>query len=118
MKLANKFILIVMLALTQSLYAFDIKDIAAYPVPFNPQKKILTVDTPGSSLGSHNVTITIYDINGDLVTKKTFSTFPVKWNGRNGSGKLVKPGLYILKVEVDDDDGTYGKKIIRILVDY
>jgi hypothetical protein len=119
MKLKNIIIIALMLVLSQSAYAFNLNDIAAYPVPFNPHKTKLNVDKPGATLGPHKVIFAVYDINGDLVIKKNLSTFPVMWNGRNNSGRLVKPGLYIIKVEVDDDStGDYGKKIIRILVDY
>jgi hypothetical protein len=119
MKIITKIIIAVLVICSHTAYSFDLKDIAAYPVPFNPQKKTLTVDNPAGTLGPHKVLLSIYDINGDLVIKKTLSTFPVKWNGRNSSGRYVKPGLYILKVEVDDDDDAhYGKKIIRILIDY
>jgi len=119
MKFINKIIFILILAFSQAAYAFDLKDLAAYPVPFNPQKKLLNIDKPGATLGSpHNILVSIYDINGDLVIKKTGNGFPFIWNGRNSSGRFVKPGLYILKVEVDDISGDYGKKIIRILVDY
>ncbi|HNX24608.1 MAG TPA: FlgD immunoglobulin-like domain containing protein [Spirochaetota bacterium] len=118
MKLTNRIIFIVILISSQAAYAFDIKGIAAYPVPFNPQKKTLTIGFPGASSSVHKIKVVIYDINGDLVIEKSGSQVPLYWNGRNSSGRHVKPGLYILKVEVDDDDGTYGKKIIRILVDY
>lgn len=119
MKFRNKMIIILMLTLSQSLYALDMKNIVAYPVPFNPQKTKLTVGDPGAVPGApHKIKFSIYDINGDTVLSKSLSQLPVKWNGRNGSGKLVKPGLYIIKVEIDDDDGDYGKKVIRILVDY
>jgi len=118
MKFGNKIIFIIMLTFSQSLYAFDMKSLAAYPVPFNPQKKKLTVDNPAASFGAHKIKFSVYDINGDQVLKKSLSSFPVFWNGRNTGGKLVKPGLYIIKVEIDDDTGDYGKKVIRILVDY
>jgi len=121
MKFINKIVIIMMLTFTQFAYAFDMKDIIAYPVPFNPQQKTLTIGyKAGSSLSlsGYKVKATIYDINGDLVLEKSRSQGPLIWNGRNSSGRFVKPGLYILKVEVEDDNGDYGKKIIRILVDY
>lgn len=120
MKLTNRIVFIIILICSQAAYAISLKDAAAYPVPFNPKKKTLTIDNPppAASLGSHKVILSIFDVNGDLVIKKSLSAFPARWNGRNSSGNYVKPGLYIIKVEVDDDDGTYGKKIIRILVDY
>ncbi|PKL17396.1 MAG: hypothetical protein CVV49_11310 [Spirochaetae bacterium HGW-Spirochaetae-5] len=118
MKFRNKIILVLMLTLSQPLYALDMKSIVAYPVPFNPEKTKLIVDNPAASFGAHKVLLSIFDVNGDMVLKKTLSAFPVYWNGRNGGGRLVKPGLYIIKIEIDDDNGDYGKKIIRILVDY
>ena len=116
----NKIIFIVMLALSQSAYAFDMKNIVAYPVPFNPQvDKTLTIGYPGGvQLSDHWVKVVIYDVNGDVVITKTRSQGPLVWNGRNNSGRFVKPGLYILKVEIENDLGDYGKKVIRILVDY
>lgn len=119
MRFKNKIIFIIMLVFSQTAYAFDMTNIVAYPVPFNPQKNLLKIGYPPPTTASHTVKLAIYDINGDLVIAKSFSGFPVIWNGRNCSGRFVKPGLYILKVEVDDsDDGDYGKKVIRILVDY
>lgn len=119
MKFRNKIIIILMLIFSGNLYAFDMNGIVAYPVPFNPQKNMLKINDPAVTLGSHTLKLSIYDINGDLVIKKMLSSFPVRWNGRNSSGKFVKPGLYIVKIEIDEDDsGDYGKKIIRILVDY
>jgi len=118
MKLRNKFIIILMILISQAIYALDMTGIIAYPVPFNPQKTKLKIGYAPPAVGSHLIKVAIHDINGDLVIKKTGNAFPVIWNGRNSSGKFVKPGLYIVKVEVDDDTGDYGKKVIRILVDY
>lgn len=118
MKFRNKIIIILVLTLSQSLYALDMKNIVAYPVPFNPQKNMLKIGYSPNVIESHKIKLFIYDINGDTVLTKSLSQLPVIWNGRNGSGKLVKPGLYIIKVEIDDDNGDYGKKVIRILVDY
>lgn len=118
----KRIIFIIMLIFSHAAYAYDMKNIAAYPVPFNPQKNALTIGTPGlTSAVPHSIRIEIYDINGDSVIKKSASQFPVYWNGRNSSGRFVKPGLYIVKIEIDDDidqKGDYGKKVIRILVDY
>jgi len=114
----NKIILIIMLIFSNAVYAYDMKNIAALPVPSNPQKgNPLTI---GSTAGSepHTVRVEIFDINGDSVIKKSGSGIPVYWNGRNGSGRFVKPGLYIIKIEIDDSTGDYGKKVIRILVNY
>ncbi len=101
------------------LYSFDMTNVVAYPVPFNPQSKVLTVGYPGGAvLSGYTVRVEIFDINGDLVVKKVRSQIPLKWNGRRGNGKRVKPGLYILRIRIENDEGDYGKKLIRILVDY
>lgn len=109
-----------MLILSHHAYALDLKNVVAYPVPFNPNKGTLIIGDPANTtyLNSHKIKLAIFDINGDLVIEKAVSGVAVVWNGRNGAGRFVKPGLYIIKVEVDDDDGDYGKKVIRILVNY
>lgn len=89
------------------------KQVIAYPVPFKPSvHSKLTIENPSSE----PIVITVYDINGDLVRILKSSSPKVYWNGRNGSGRLVKPGLYILKIEIEGSNGNYGKKMIRIIV--
>lgn len=107
-------VLIVCLIPVASLNAYDMKNVIAYPVPFNPESGVLTIDNPDL----YNLEIYIYDINGDIVCKKSGATDPVRWNGRDGNGRHVKPGLYIIKITAENAAGNYGKKIIRILVDY
>jgi flagellar hook assembly protein FlgD len=116
-----------LLACCNSLYGLTANDIIAYPVPFNPNQNTLIIGTKvsGLSLAGYSVNVSIYDINGDFIIKKTASG-NIKWNGRNNNGRIVKPGLYILKVEIENystdptDSGKsdYIKKIIRILIDY
>lgn len=101
-----------------TLYAIEMDKIVAYPVPFNPKKhQRITIGEPSVTLPGYNIKIEIFDINGDFVAKRTGSQFPVFWNGRNDSGRYVKPGMYIIKV-VAENDNEYGKKTIRILVNY
>ena len=98
-----------------SVNAYDMKNVVAGPVPFNPKKDmVLNIFNPDF----YNLEISIYDINGDLVYTKSGSTNPVIWNGRDSSGRHVKPGFYIIKVVAENAGGNYGKKTIRILVDY
>ena len=121
MKLKKFFLIICLIVCCNSLYAITAKDIIAYPVPFNPNKQILSIGTkPGAGLIiDHSVNVSIYDINGDFIIKKSASKKNAIWNGRNKSGRIVKPGLYILKVEIEEEStGEYIKKIIRILIDY
>lgn len=108
-------ILLMVPLLGQSVYAYDMKNIYAYPVPFNPNKHdTIKITNPSAD----NIKMTVYDINGDIVIEKSGSASPFIWNGRNSSGRLVKPGLYMIKVEIENAGGDYGKKVIRILVDY
>jgi len=121
MNFKKNILIIVFFLYCNALYAaITAKDIIAYPVPFSPNKHTLNIGTQsGAGLGSYSVNVLIYDINGDLIIKKSASGKNIVWNGRNKSGRIVKPGLYILKVEVEDDSsGEYIKKIIRILIDY
>jgi len=105
--------------ISSAAFSLSLDDTIAFPVPFNPNKhSYLTIR---SSASADSIDVVIYDINGDKVLSRHYSTFAsdnIKWNGRNGSGRKVKPGLYIIKITAEDSDGSYGKKIIRILVDY
>jgi len=123
MKLKKFFLTTCLIVYCNSLYAITAKEIIAYPVPFNPNKQTLTIGTQSATaLSSYSVKVSIYDINGDLIIQKSASG-NIKWNGRNKSGRIVKPGLYIIKVEIEQEgtsatQSEYIKKIIRILIDY
>lgn len=109
-----------LIILPGNVYSMDMKNIIAFPVPFNPKihNNIEIGNKPATSVGPiDKVKIEIYDINGDSVFKRDYSSLNVYWNGRNNSGKIVRPGLYIIKVTLENSaTGAYGKKIIRILV--
>jgi len=107
--------------------SYNYNKLIAYPVPFKPrvhQKLTVGWGNPEPGPQNGNIKMQIYDINGDTVLNRNISSLPYYWNGRNGSGRMVSPGLYILKIEVEDlrpapgDDGykKYSKKIIRIIV--
>ena len=101
--------LITVITVSNTSYCFDMSQVYAYPVPFKPDKhQLLNINAPAATA----VKCSVFDINGDTV--RTFSG--KKWNGRNGKGRKVNPGLYIIKVEIDDGSGNYGKKMIRIIV--
>ena len=117
------FILVILICYNTAYAAITANKIIAYPVPFNPNKNTLTIGTQAAGdLSGYSVKASIYDINGDLIIEKSGSG-NIKWNGRNKSGRVVKPGLYILKAEIEKDDpaadkSEFVKKIIRILIDY
>jgi len=98
------------------LHALDMSGVIAYPVPFNPRKDAsLKIANPGT----YSMKVEIFDINGDPVCTKSGSVAFLYWNGRNEKGNYVKPGMYIIKISAENiSTGDYGKKIIRILVDY
>ncbi|MCP4130454.1 MAG: T9SS type A sorting domain-containing protein [bacterium] len=103
--------------------ALNASSIVAYPVPFNPNKiKYITIGDPAAAADTNvRVDVNVYDINGDKVFGQTYSALPVQWNGRNSSGSLIKPGMYIIKVKVEDEGASFGEfkeKLIRILVSY
>ncbi|HDP79658.1 MAG TPA: T9SS type A sorting domain-containing protein [Spirochaetes bacterium] len=101
--------------------ALSLKGVVAYPVPFNPDTRTLSLKNAGGpDPVTNSVKIEIFDINGDSVFSRQYSSLSsFKWNGRNGAGRKVKPGMYIIKVTAEDaNDGGYDRKMIRILVDY
>ncbi len=104
------------ICLTTKVFPLDVGNIIAYPVPFNPNihNNLSFKDIPLTAL---KIKIEIFDINGDSVFSREYSSSSnVLWNGRNSNGKIVKPGLYIIKITLETATGDYGKKIIRVLV--
>ncbi len=105
-----------------TIYGVDIKNVVAYPVPFNPQNSTLKIGYPsGSDFAGERCKVTVFDINGDIVTVingSPLGEIACKWNGRRSNGEYAKPGLYLLKVEISDNDGGYWKKTLRVLVKY
>lgn len=109
---------------SELLYAVDIKNVVAYPVPFDPHRNKLTIGYPvaGGNFNSEKVNAYVYDINGDTVTVISTTAGVAEraciWNGRRSNGEYVKPGLYLIKVEISNSDGGYWKKVLRVLVKY
>jgi len=117
------FFLIILLPVL--LYAVEIKNVVAYPVPFDPHKSKLTIGYPqsgGDFLPVENrAEVTVFDVNGDIVTVINgvpSGKIACIWNGRRGNGEYAKPGLYLIKVEISASDGGYWKKVLRVLVKY
>jgi len=109
--------------LIQAGFAIDATNIIAYPVPFNPVNgsvKYLTInDLQGTSLDANSIKIEIFDINGSSLFSKSYTSFPVIWNGRKSDGDYVKPGTYIIKVQAEDTTGyAFAVKKIQIVVIY
>jgi hypothetical protein len=73
-----------------------------YPNPFNPSTKIeYAISNP------EKVSITIFDINGQLVKEllneyRNSGEYSVSWNGRDNSGTLVASGEYFYQIVCGD----------------
>jgi hypothetical protein len=57
------------------------------------------------------VTLSVYDIRGDLVRtlydgKQPAGTYSIKWNGRNNAGVSMNPGVYFCRLQTDNYSGT------------
>ncbi len=122
-------LIILSILLAGNAYAITAENIIAYPVPFNPVNgdvKYLTInDLQGTSSDADIISIEIFDVNGHKVFARTYDSWTdgsdniVIWNGRNTKGELVKPGLYILRIQAEHSKGDgFGVKRIRILVRY
>ena len=75
------------------------------------------------SVGNVNVArpveVRIYDLGGRLVWREerlTFGDQSFQWDGSDGSGNRVAPGLYLCRVEVDVDDAGASRKADQRLI--
>lgn len=97
-----------------------IVDLQINPNPFSPNGDGLNDQTQISFFLSNlnierNLKIQIFDLTGRLVRtvfdgpSKAFayiSSNSFSWDGRDNNGKLVRPGVYLLRVAIDADAGT------------
>ena len=89
-----------------------------YPNPFNPETWI-----PYQLAESAEVTLTIYDINGQLVRRLAVGhqaagmyqsrSRAVYWDGRNQLGESVASGLYFYTLTADDFTETRRMLILK-----
>ena len=92
--------------------------LANYPNPFNPETWI-----PYQLAESGEVTLTIYDINGQLVRRlavghRTAGMYrsrsrAVYWDGRNQFGEPLASGLYFYTLTVDEFTATRRMLILK-----
>ena len=91
--------------------------IKAEPDPFGERTTIrATLSAPRSF-----VLLQVYDRRGRLRRRlldgvEVGSTLEVSWEGRDDSGRLVRPGVYILSLERSGMDGSVSSA--RALVTY
>ena len=83
------------------------RKLSRYPVPFNPHQQILTVNYQSGGTAAGRIMFEVFDINGDRVFSGDYSSFPIKWGGYASSGSRVKPGMYIIKVRVENITAGY-----------
>ena len=87
--------------------------IGAYPNPFQEEVTIsLELDQP------HSVTIDIYNLNGQRISRLTNRNFSegyheIYWDGMDGRGSTSSPGVYIYTVTIDNAVHHNGKLIKR-----
>ena len=92
--------------------------LANYPNPFNPETWI-----PYQLSESAEVTLTIYDINGQLIRRLAVGyqaagmyqsrSRAVYWDGRNQLGESVASGLYFYTLTADDFTATRRMLILK-----
>jgi hypothetical protein len=111
--------LVIMLCLVAlAAYSYNMIALVAYPVPYNPRFGVLKIEDR-SGVPFNKIRIHIYDVNGHDVYSGMFPGYPAIWNGRAQTGRMVSPGMYIIKVEAENVlTGLYGKKMLRIIVEY
>lgn len=110
--------------------------VKATPNPFTPNNDGINdvtkiefflgnVGEPRSEIGNQvrSLKIKIYDLTGRLV-KDLYDGFTgafafisdngITWDGRDNSGKIVRPGLYLYQITIDSDNG--GEDITKTIV--
>ena len=76
-----------------------------------------TIDLSNYSLSeAPNVNLKISDIAGNIVWSKTTSSFPCTWNLTDDKGQRVKPGLYQIYGNYENEEGYGGTNIQNFIV--
>ena len=104
--------------LLTSLIPEDTALLANYPNPFNPETWI-----PYQLATSAEVTLTIYDMNGEMVRRLAVGhqgagmyqtrSRAVYWDGRNQLGEPVASGLYFYTLTADEFTATRRMMILK-----
>ena len=86
---------------------------ANYPNPFNPATTI-PLAVPA---GARNVDLTIYNVLGQPLRRVWTGPLPagehrLTWDGRDAQGQPVAAGVYVYRVQVDEQ--THTRKMVKI----
>lgn len=93
-----------------------------YPNPFYDNTRFEFMDNKNGSV--LETVIRIYDLQGDFIVELLGNSSnginlpgPIYWDGRNSSGDMIAPGVYIYTVEVSDNYNNITvqqQKLIKI----
>ena len=66
------------------------------------------------------VTVKVFNLLGEIVSQVMDNTLPagnqqVIWNGTNGNGEIVKPGVYFIRVEAKGEKNQTIKENIKVV---
>ena len=67
------------------------------------------------------MSVTVHDLGGRVV-KEVYSgldssgRYQRAWDGTDSTGKLLAPGVYLVRLEIEADSGTEGKTAVVSLV--
>ncbi len=93
----------------------------AYPVPFNPIRDGIVKFHYRVPTDANSASISVYDFAMNLVRQVSSNVSRVpgqiahdltasdKWDGTNGNGEQVAPGIYYFKIEFSNGDNVWGK---------
>jgi uncharacterized repeat protein (TIGR02543 family) len=78
-----------------------------YPNPFNPST-VINFSLPVPS----QVKLRVYDVNGHVVRTLVAGAMKpgrhsIRWNGRNEFNRIVAAGMYIYKINAEDESGRH-----------
>ncbi len=85
-----------------------------YPNPFNPST-VISYDLPSPS---DHVRLAIYDVRGARVRTlvdgpQAAGTRLIPWDGTDGEGRLVPPGVYFYRLEADGSSETRKMVLVK-----
>ncbi len=95
-------------------------DAYAFPVPFNPKSQSIVRFHYKVPDGATSASISVYDFAMNLVRRVSTNVSRMpgdvvhglpsdNWDGKNGVGEVVAPGIYYFKIEFSDGANVWGK---------